>query len=121
MDNIEQIKSRINIVDLIREYIELKKAGANWKALCPFHSEKSSSFMVSEDKQIWHCFGCGEGGDIFGFIKRIEGVDFPEALQLLAKKAGVTLKRQNPALASQKTIQAIFAFVMTVAKTNLLL
>ncbi|MFC1612316.1 DNA primase [Patescibacteria group bacterium] len=103
MDNVEQIKSRINIADLLREYIELKKAGANWKALCPFHSEKTPSFMVSEDKQIWHCFGCNEGGDIFGFIMRIEGVDFPEALRLLAKRAGVVLKRQDPALTSQKT------------------
>lgn len=103
MDNLEQIKSRINIVDLLREYIELKKAGANWKALCPFHSEKSPSFMVSEDKQIWHCFGCNEGGDIFGFIMRMEGVDFSEALRILAKKAGIVLQRQNPAINSQKT------------------
>lgn len=103
MDNIEQIKSRVNIVDLIREYIEIKKAGANWKALCPFHSEKSPSFMISEDKQIWHCFGCNEGGDIFGFVMRMEGIEFVEALRLLAKRAGVVLERQNPAVNSQKT------------------
>jgi len=103
MDSKEQIKSRINIVDLIREYIEVKKAGANWKALCPFHSEKSPSFMISEDKQIWHCFGCNDGGDIFGFVMKMESVDFPEALRLLAKKAGVVLERQDPVANSQKT------------------
>jgi DNA primase len=103
MDAVEQIKSRINIADLLREYIELKKAGANWKALCPFHSEKTPSLMVSEDKQIWHCFGCGIGGDIFGFAMRIEGLEFPEALKILAKKAGVELPKYDPAATSQKT------------------
>jgi DNA primase len=103
MDVLEEIKRKINIVDLLKEYIELKKAGANWKAVCPFHSEKSPSFMVSEDKQIWHCFGCNQGGDIFGFVMRMEGLEFPEAKRLLAKRAGVVLHYENPAINSQRT------------------
>jgi DNA primase len=103
MDVLDEIKRKINIIDLLKEYIELKKAGANWKALCPFHSEKSPSFMASEDKQIWHCFGCNEGGDIFGFVMRMEGLDFPEALRLLAKRAGVVLRREDPAITSQRS------------------
>ncbi|MBI2048175.1 MAG: DNA primase, partial [Parcubacteria group bacterium] len=91
MTDLEQIKERIDIVELIQVYLRLQKAGMNFKGLCPFHNEKTPSFMVSPSRQIWHCFGCGKGSDIFGFIKEIEGVEFPEAMQILAKRAGVEL------------------------------
>ena len=92
---IEQIKQRVDIIELLSEYLKLQKAGSNWRALCPFHHENSPSFMVSQDKQIWHCFGCDKGGDIFTFLQEIEGVDFPEALRLLAQRANVTLTQYN--------------------------
>ncbi len=92
---IEDIKSRINIVDFIGQYLRLQKAGANWKATCPFHNEKTPSFMVHEEKQIWHCFGCGKGGDVFSFLMEMEKLDFKEALKILAEKTGVELKRSG--------------------------
>ena len=91
-NTLDEIKDRIDIIDLISEYVHLKKAGQNWKGLCPFHSEKTPSFTVSPAKQIFHCFGCGAGGDIFTFLLQYENLTFPEALSMLAKKAGVTLK-----------------------------
>ncbi|MDI3496535.1 MAG: primase [Patescibacteria group bacterium] len=95
MSEIDDIKAKLNIIDLIREYIPVKAVGANFQALCPFHNEKTPSFVISPDKQIWHCFGCGRGGDIFSFIMEKEGLDFSEALRLLATKAGVELKQYS--------------------------
>ena len=93
MDETELIKSKINIVDLISEYVPLKKAGVNFKAPCPFHDEKTPSFVVSPERQIFKCFGCQKSGDIFTFLMEKEGMDFKDALEMLAKKAGIVLKQ----------------------------
>ncbi len=88
---LEEIKSRTDIVDFISSYVQLKKSGQNWKGVCPFHSEKTPSFMVSPSKQIFHCFGCGVGGDVITFIMKYESLSFQDALNLLAKRAGVAM------------------------------
>lgn len=90
---IDEVKARTEIVDIIGAHVSLKKAGRNFKGLCPFHSEKSSSFMVSPELQIFKCFGCGESGDVFAFLQKYEGMDFSEALKFLADKAGIKLTR----------------------------
>ncbi len=93
MDTVSQIKQKIDITDVIGGYVGLKKAGRNYKAPCPFHNEDTPSFMVSPELQIYKCFGCGEGGDMFNFVQKIEGVDFSKALEILAEKAGVEIDR----------------------------
>lgn len=108
MSDTEDIKARIDLVDFVGKYLPLKKAGTNYKGLCPFHMEKSPSFMVNPDKQIWHCFGCGRGGDVFKFVMEKEGMNFPEALQLLADQAGVTLSKVASAgIDKRKSLLAI--------------
>ena len=103
MSTISDIKERLDIVSVVSEYVQLTKAGKNYKGLCPFHSEKHGSFFVFPDRQSWHCFGaCGTGGDAFSFVMKKENVDFKEALSLLAARAGVTLERE-PAPSTERS------------------
>jgi len=104
MDQVSQIREKVDIVSFLSEYITLKKAGRNFKAVCPFHNEKSPSFMASPERQVWHCFGCGKGGDIYTFLMEYERVEFPEALRILAKRAGVELvqSKAEAGLSSKK-------------------
>ena len=95
-DAVQQIKDRLNIIDVISSYAELIKSGRHFVARCPFHSEKSPSFHVSPERGTYHCFGCGVGGDIFSFIQAIDGSDFKDALKTLAERAGVELVPENP-------------------------
>ncbi len=93
-DAVREIKDRIDIVELIGETVQLRRAGKSFRGLCPFHSEKTPSFHVSTDRQTYHCFGCGRGGDIYSFVMEREGLSFSETLAMLAERAGVTLERR---------------------------
>ncbi len=108
MSDIDEVKSRLNIVDIIGERVTLKKTGRNFKALCPFHNEKTPSFIVSPERQSFKCFGCAKGGSVIDFVMESDHVDFPEALETLAEKAGVKLTRRSPDTAEGKLKQKLY-------------
>ena len=93
-EKVKEIAERLSIAEVIGEYVQLKRSGSNYLGLCPFHGEKTPSFNVNPAREIFHCFGCGAGGDIFSFVMKIEGISFPEALRKLAAKAGVTIEER---------------------------
>jgi DNA primase len=101
---IDRIRNSIDMVEVLSDYLPLKKSGQNYKGLCPFHSEKTPSFIVSPSKQLYHCFGCGAGGDIFNFLVQYENLSFPETVRILAKKAGIKIevKTRDPRLRTEK-------------------
>jgi len=121
-DLIERIKEKIDIVDVISEYVALKPSGENYKGLCPFHTEKTPSFVVSPKKDIFHCFGCGAGGNVFSFIMKIRGLTFPEAVEYLAEKVGISIKsyaEKSGDQASSKVIYRINEIAMEVFRGKL--
>ncbi len=107
-DQIEEVRRSNDIVDVIREYVPLKRAGKDFKALCPFHSEKTASFQVSPTKQIFKCFGCGKGGNVFSFVMATERLEFPEAVEFLARRAGIQLEKRPAALERNKSRDLLF-------------
>ena len=92
---LNEVRENSDIVEVISQYVHLKRSGRNYFGLCPFHNEKSPSFSVSPDKQIFHCFGCGVGGNVFTFISKIEGIGFKEAIENLADRAGIVLPKST--------------------------
>lgn len=101
-DDIQQIRNRVNLVDVIAEHLPLKKSGRTWRGLCPFHNENTPSFHVDPAKQLYHCFGCGAGGDVFTYLMKTEGLDFRESIETLARKIGYTLTTTTSAQSGMK-------------------
>jgi DNA primase len=101
-EKVSEIRDRSSILEVISDYVTLKKTGKNHKGLCPFHSEKTPSFMVNEEKQIFHCFGCGEGGDVFTFLMKVGHFSFPQVVEELAKRYGVKLPRRELSLTQKR-------------------
>jgi DNA primase len=113
-DSVERVKEALDMVELVSAYSDLRRAGGNWMGLCPFHDERSPSFSVNADKKLYHCFGCGASGDAIGFVTEIEGLQFKEALEVLANRYGVELKREQEdpeAEARRRRRDRLFALV----------
>ncbi len=104
-DKISEIKNAADIVDIVSEAVLLKKTGKNFSGLCPFHTEKTPSFTVSPDKQIFYCFGCGTGGNVFRFLMKHEGLPFPEIARQLAKRYGIDLPIKPLSLDQKKRVE----------------
>src|SRR5512136_1133971 len=104
-EKVSEIRDRSSIVEVVSDYVSLKKAGKNYRGLCPFHSEKTASFMVNEEKQIFHCFGCGEGGDVFTFLMKVGHFSFPQAVEELAKRFGVRLPSRELSAPQKKEME----------------
>ena len=121
-----EVKSKLSIVDVVGESVQLRKAGSTLKGLCPFHGEKTPSFVVTPARETWHCFGCGEGGDIFSFVMKLENLNFPEALKRLAAKAGIEIDERTSREDARKARQhevleqavAFYHVVLTSSKTG---
>src|SRR4029453_12240359 len=113
---LDDIRAAVDIVDLVSRFVNLRKAGSHWKGLCPFHAEKTPSFTVNPQKNIFHCFGCGVGGDAFGFVMRQDRLAFPEGVRALAKTAGIPLPEDGPARAGESWGREELVRVMELAR-----
>jgi DNA primase catalytic core len=115
-DEIERVKSAVNILDVVTPYVALKQSGTVWKGLCPFHAEKTPSFQVTPEKGFWYCHGCSTGGDVFGFLERAENLTFNEALERLAEKAGIALSGKRESSAEQGRREQIYLALEATAR-----
>lgn len=115
-EQIEEVRRANDIIDVIKEYVPLKRAGKDYKALCPFHSEKTPSFQVSPSKQIFKCFGCGKGGNVFSFVMATERLEFPEAVEHLARRAGIQLERRVQVQERNRRRETVFDINLWAAK-----